>query len=71
MLRNFWRKTLGKEDVQKPEQSGWEFNYAMDFVRQTFTVKTWQCIMTVRISSIRKKEWSRWRQDYLIRRCPC
>ncbi|KJR44850.1 hypothetical protein UF75_4773 [Desulfosporosinus sp. I2] len=24
MLRNFWRKTLGKEDVHKPEQSGWE-----------------------------------------------
>ena len=56
MLRNFWRKTLGKEDVQKPEQSGWEFNYAMDFVRQTFTVKTWQCIIIVRISSTRKKE---------------
>ena len=35
MLRNFWGKILGKEDVQKPVQSGWEFNYAMDFVRQT------------------------------------
>lgn len=35
MLRSFWGKILGKEDVQKPVQSGWEFNYAMDFVRQT------------------------------------
>ncbi|KJR47369.1 Fip [Desulfosporosinus sp. I2] len=34
MFESFWRKTFRKEEQLKVQPS-WEFNYAMDFVRQT------------------------------------